>query len=165
MGGTLQGILAEEAGTQRDVLAIDLIDLDGINGQDVEVTIVPQLVEMTRRHGGGQHLRARRCTVLKYSGVSFDAALGAFEPERRPPEDHMPPGDPGETLDAQIRLLHQDLGKLIGRAARDPHTASAWEVLRDRAELLIRELEIVRRQLRDELAAAGAAVENGGAKP
>jgi hypothetical protein len=145
-----------------------VIELEEINGQDVAVTIMPQLVEVTQGRDGDQHLLARRCTVLKYRGISFDAALRAFEPEPLPAADHLPPADPGDTLDAQIRLLRDDLGKLIARAASDPHTASAWEVLRDRAELLIRLLATEGRQIKAELAAAGAAVaagENGGEQP
>jgi hypothetical protein len=117
---------------------------------------------VTQGRGGDQHLLARRCTVLKYRGISFDVALRAFEPEPLPAADHLPPADPGDTLDSQIRLLRDDLGKLIARAASDPHTASAWEVLRDRAELLIRLLATEGRQIKAELAAAGAAVAAGG---
>lgn len=137
-----------------------VIELEGINGQDVAVAIMPQAIEVTTGPEG-DHLLARRCTVLRYRGISFDAALRAFEPEPLPPDDHMPPDEDGETVDGQIRAVRADLAKLISRAALDPQTTAAWDTLRDRAELLIRLLDGERRQLRAELAAAGAAVAAG----
>jgi hypothetical protein len=139
-----------------------VIEMEGINGQDVAVSIMPQVVQESTGPGGDKHLLCKRCTVLRYRGISFDVALRAFEPEPAPASDHMPPAEEGETLDDQIRLLRADLSKLIARAATDTQTAGAWEIMRDRAELLIRLLATEQRQLKAELAAAGAAVAAGG---